>query len=124
MQESSNTATTEEVAVGRVDELEDPGSREFRIGEGDWPFRGFVVRQGQDVFAYQNHCMHLGHPMNWKPDSFLTKDRANIICASHGATYEIPTGLCIAGPCLGKSLRALPIEIRDDVIFVRGPLGR
>jgi len=124
MQISLNTQITEEVAVGRVDELGDPGSREFRIGEGDWPFRGFVVRQGQDVFAYKNYCMHLGHPMNWKPDSFLTKDRANIICSSHGAIYEIPTGLCIAGPCLGKNLRALPVEIRDDVIYVRGPLGR
>jgi len=26
---------TEEVAVGRFEELEDPGSREFRIGEGE-----------------------------------------------------------------------------------------
>ena len=115
---------TEEVSVGRFDELGDPGSREFRIGDGDWPFKGFIVRQGDDVFAYQNSCRHLGHPMNWKPDSFLTKNRANIICASHGATYEIGTGLCIAGPCLGKSLRTLPVEIRDGVIFVRGPVGR
>ncbi len=114
---------SEEVAVVRFEELEDRGSREFRIGEGDWPFKGFIVRQGQDVFAYQNHCMHLGYPMNWKPDSFLTKDRANIICSSHGAMYEIPTGLCIAGPCVGKSLQALPVDIRDDVIFVRGPKG-
>ena len=115
---------TEEVSVGRLDELGDPDSREFRIGDGDWPFKGFVVRQGDSVFAYHNHCKHLGHPMNWQPDSFLTKDRANIICSSHGATYEIDTGLCIAGPCLGKSLRALPVEIRDGVIFVRGPVGR
>ena len=115
---------TEEVSVGRFDQLADPGSREFRIGAGDWPFKGLVVRQGDNVFAYHNHCRHLGHPMNWKPDSFLTKDRANIICSSHGAIYEIPTGLCIGGPCLGKSLRALPVEIRDGVIFVRGPVGR
>ncbi len=114
---------TREVAVGRFDELADPESREFRIGDGDWPFKGFVVRQGNDVFAYQNSCKHLGHPMNWKPDSFLTQDRANIICSSHGAIYEIDTGLCIGGPCLGKSLSVLPVEIRDGVIFVRGPVG-
>ena len=113
-----------EVAVGRFDELADPDSREFRIGDGDWPFKGFVVRQGNDVFAYQNSCKHLGHPMNWKPDSFLTQDNANIICSSHGAIYEIDTGLCIGGPCLGKSLSALPVEIRDGVIFVRGPVGQ
>ena len=30
-----------EVTVGRLDELDDPGCREFTIGEGDWPFKGF-----------------------------------------------------------------------------------
>lgn len=113
-----------EVAVGSLDEMTDPGCCEFRIGEGDWPFKGFVVRQGDDVFAYRNYCMHLGHPLNWQPDSFLTKDRTNIICASHGAIYEIDTGLCIGGPCMGKSLRTLPVEIRNGVIYVRGPLGK
>lgn len=115
---------TKEVAVGRFDELGDPGCREFSIGDGDWPFKGFVVRQGEGVFAYQNYCRHAGHPLNWMPDSFLTRDGANIICSSHGAVYEITAGLCIAGPCLGKNLRALPIEIREGVLFVRGPSGR
>jgi nitrite reductase/ring-hydroxylating ferredoxin subunit len=115
---------TEDVAVGRFEELEDPGCREFRVGEGDWPFKGFVVRQGGEVYAYQNYCMHVGHPLNWAPDSFLTKDRASIICSSHGAIYEIATGLCIAGPCLGKSLNALPIKVRDGVIFVKAPKGK
>jgi nitrite reductase/ring-hydroxylating ferredoxin subunit len=49
----------QEIAVGRFDELENPGCREFQIGEGDWPFRGFVVRKGGDVFAYQNFCVHV-----------------------------------------------------------------
>ena len=116
--------TEKEIAVGNFVELADPGSREFHIGDGEWPFKGFVVRRGDEVFAYQNSCMHLGYPMNWKPDSFLTKDRANIICASHGAIYEIATGLCIGGPCIGKTLRTLPLEIRDGVIYVRGPVGK
>jgi nitrite reductase/ring-hydroxylating ferredoxin subunit len=52
------------------------------------------------------------------PDAFLTKDRSSIICASHGALYEIDTGLCFAGPCLGKSLRQVAVTIRDGTIFV------
>ena len=71
-----------EVVVGRLEDIEDPGCREFEIGDGDWPFKGFVVRRGNDVFAYQNYCMHVGHPLNWMPDAFLTKDRQAIICAS------------------------------------------
>ena len=112
---------TVEVAVGRIDELTDPGSREFQIGEGDWPFRGFVVRQGNNVFAYQNICRHVGHPLNWVPDGFLTRDDTAIICASHGARYEIDTGLCFAGPCMGKSLRKIDVEVRGGVIYASGP---
>ena len=110
-----------EVAVGRLDELGDPGCCEFAIGEGDWPFRGFVVRNGDDVFAYQNFCAHLGHPLNWVPDSFLTKDKSAIVCASHGAQYEIDTGLCFAGPCIGSSLRSVDCAVRDGVVYVTGP---
>ncbi len=114
---------TAEVAVGRLDEIANPGCREFEIGEGDWPFRGFVVRTGQKVYAYQNICAHVGHPLNWMPDGFLTKDDKAIICASHGAQYEIDTGLCFSGPCVGKSLRAVDIEVRGGVVYVTGPLA-
>ena len=52
--------TEQELAVGRLDELADPGCREFELGDGDWPFRGFVVRKGDNVYAYQNFCVHVG----------------------------------------------------------------
>ncbi len=110
-----------EIEVGPIDALADPGCREFRIGSGDWPFRGFVVRRGEEVVAYQNYCMHVGHPLNWKPGGFLTPDNGAIICASHGALYDIATGDCIGGPCRGKSLRAVDVDVRDGVIYVRGP---
>lgn len=110
-----------EVVVGQVSELDDPGCREFSIGEGDWPFRGFVVRQGDAVYAYQNYCMHVGHPLNWKPDEFLTKDKSKIMCASHGALYDIETGECVAGPCPGKLLRRIEARIENGEVVVRGP---
>ena len=110
-----------EVQVGSLQEIEDPGCREFSIGEGDWPFRGFVVRQGDDVFAYQNFCVHVGHPLNWSPNKFLTKDRTAIICASHGATYEIETGHCFAGPGSGKALRKVEVAVREGIVYVTGP---
>jgi len=110
-----------EVQVGCLADIEDPGCREFQIGDGDWPFRGFVVRQGDNVFAYQNFCVHVGHQLNWIPDGFLTKDRSAIMCASHGAQYEIDTGLCFAGPCIGKSLRVVDVDVRDGVIYASGP---
>jgi nitrite reductase/ring-hydroxylating ferredoxin subunit len=109
------------VNVGRLDDLDDPGSREFRVGEGDWPFRGFVVRKGNQVFAYQNYCMHVGHPLNWQPDRFLTEDGGQIVCSSHGALYEIDTGICVAGPCTGAELISLPVDVRAGMIVVQVP---
>jgi nitrite reductase/ring-hydroxylating ferredoxin subunit len=114
-------AALQRVLVGSLQELTDPGCREFRIGDGDWPFRGFVVRKGDAVHAYQNYCMHAGHPLNFKPDSFLTRDNSLSICASHGAQYEIDSGVCVAGPCPGKRLRAVRAEVVDGMIFVEGP---
>jgi nitrite reductase/ring-hydroxylating ferredoxin subunit len=112
-----------ELTVCAFDELDDPDSREFRIGEGDWPFKGFIVRKGEQVFAYQNHCMHVGHPLNWQPDRFLTEDGTQIICSSHGAIYEIENGLCVGGPCRGKALKPVEVEVRNGVVIVRGPTG-
>jgi len=113
--------TLKQVAVGSLAEIDDPGCREFSIGEGDWPFRGFVVRQGDAVYAYQNYCMHVGHPLNYKPDSFLTRDNSQIICASHGALYDIKSGVCTAGPCPGKSLRPVQVDVVDGIVMVEGP---
>ena len=110
-----------EIAVGRLDELEDPGCREFSIGNGEWPLRGFVVRKGDQVYAYRNFCVHVGHPLNWSPDRFLTKDKRALICASHGATYEIETGYCFAGPGNGRTLKKVTVELRDGIIYVTGP---
>ena len=115
------TDALESVVVGRLDELSDPGCREFTIGSGDWPFKGFVVRQGDAIYAYQNFCVHAGHPLNWQPDSFLTDDGKNIICASHGAIYDIRSGECIAGPCPGMKLKAVDVDVRDGDVVVTGP---
>lgn len=104
--------------ICRLADLADPGSREFAIGEGDWPLRGFVVRQGDEVFAYVNRCPHAGHPLNWNPDDFLTLDRTLIMCRSHGALFEMSNGHCVAGPCAGRALQALPVRIEHDHVVI------
>lgn len=114
-------SSLQELVVGELADLDDPGCREFRIGEGDWPFKGFVVRRGNEVFAYQNYCLHAGHPLNWQRDRFLTEDGGQIVCASHGALYDIESGICASGPCPGKRLNPVKAEIRNGSIVVTGP---
>ena len=44
-----------------------------------------------------------------------------IHCKSHGAVFDLDTGLCIAGPCQGRSLLLLESEVRGDELFVKEP---
>ncbi len=99
--------------ICRLADLEDPGARGFRVGQGDWPLRAFLVRHGPVVRAYVNRCPHAGHPLDLRPDHFLTTAGAAIICRSHGAEFRPEDGECTAGPCPGQRLRSVPIVLVD-----------
>jgi nitrite reductase/ring-hydroxylating ferredoxin subunit len=110
-----------ERVICRLDDIEVSGARGFTIGTGDWPLRGFVVRIKDEVRGFINHCPHAGHPLNLRPHRFLTPDSALILCSSHGALFEKLTGLCVAGPCAGQYLRAVPLTIENGfVMLARG----
>ena len=96
-----------ERVVCRLGDLEEYGSRAFKVGGGDWPLRGFV-----------NRCPHAGHPLDLRPHRFLTPDRAMILCSSHGALFEKDAGSCLAGPCAGERLRAVPLEVIGDLVLI------
>ncbi|MFO1401782.1 MAG: Rieske 2Fe-2S domain-containing protein [Steroidobacteraceae bacterium] len=101
-------------------ELEPTGCREFRLGGGEWPVKGFVVRVGEGARAYVNRCAHVAYPLNHLPDVFLGLDGAAIQCRMHGALFEKETGHCIAGPCAGQSLIPLPVAIVGDYVLLGG----
>ncbi len=99
-------------------ELPDPGAKGFTMGEGEWPLRGFVVRQGETIRAYVNHCPHAGFPLNWSPNQFLAPNGSLILCVMHGALFEIENGHCVSGPCDGNGLRALPVHVRNGYVLL------
>jgi nitrite reductase/ring-hydroxylating ferredoxin subunit len=107
-----------ERVVCRLTDLDEHAARAFTIGTGDWPLRGFVVRTGTEVRGYVNRCPHAGHPLNLLPNRFLTPDGALILCSSHGAVFEKQTGYCVAGPCAGRSLRAVPLEVQAGFVML------
>lgn len=63
-------------------------------------------------------CPHLGLPLEWQADRFLTSDRSLIQCASNGALFEIETGVCIDGPCPGQKLQAIQIALKEGYVFL------
>ena len=58
--------------------------------------------------------------MAWRKDAFMNADATRIVCAAHGAQFDIATGVCILGPCIGESLRRVRlIELEDGSLNVR-----
>jgi len=86
-----------------------PGGKGFRVGRRE---RFFIIRKNNKVFGYINICPHQGTPLDWKNDVFLTFKKDYILCATHGAMFEIETGECVGGPCLGRML--VPIKLRVE----------
>ena len=112
-----------EKVLCRFSDLTEGTARGFTLGGGDWPLRGVLVRVGSRVYGYVNRCPHAGHPLNLKPHGFLTPDGALILCSSHGALFEKSTGYCVAGPCAGRSLRSLPVEVTAGFVLYAGERG-
>jgi nitrite reductase/ring-hydroxylating ferredoxin subunit len=102
----------------RLQDLNATGCREFRLGGGDWPLRGFVVQSSDGVRAYVNRCAHLRFPLNYTQDRFLTHDGSMILCYVHGAIFEKSTGYCVAGPCSGLSLASVPVRVAGDCVLL------
>ncbi|MDD2055140.1 Rieske (2Fe-2S) protein [Pseudomonas putida] len=79
----------------------------------------FAVRREGEVFVYLNRCPHRGVALEWQPDQFLDPSASLIQCATHGALFLIESGECVAGPCAGQSLRAIPSREDAQGIWVQ-----
>lgn len=91
-------------------------------GEGQArPFPIFVVRTEADVYlGYVNVCPHDGLWLNVGDGEFFSEDRAFLECGRHGAKYEIDTGKCVEGPCMGKDLEPIPLIISEGEVCLCG----
>ena len=104
--------------VCRLSELDGDAARGFTIGGAAWPLRGFVVRVGDRVYGYLNRCPHASHPLDLRPQQFLTPDGTLILCSSHGALFEKVSGYCVAGPCAGRSLTPVAVQVRCGFVLL------
>lgn len=70
----------------------------------------FIVRVEGKLYGWRNACPHIDDaPMAWRKDAYLNGKKTHIACHAHGALFERETGVCIQGPCLGKSLQAVDL---------------
>jgi len=107
--------------VGTIGELEHGTSKKFTMRRGGRDLEALLVNYQGNHFAYVNRCPHTGITLDWVNNQFFSSDSRYLMCATHGAVFEPPSGECIWGPCVGLSLQSLPIEIDDGQIYAHLP---
>ncbi len=68
------------------------------------------------VRAWRNVCPHAGRRLDFAPGKFLRSKAGDLVCAVHGAAFALPEGNCVAGPCRGDCLRAVPVHVADGEV--------
>jgi len=104
--------------LGLTRDFPDGTARGFDArNDGEDPL--FVVRLGQLFYAYRDRCPHQGARLPWRRNAYLNRDATRIVCHAHGAEFDIASGACLRGPCLGQSLEAVGLEVtQHDEILV------
>ncbi|MBM3370870.1 MAG: Rieske 2Fe-2S domain-containing protein [Betaproteobacteria bacterium] len=106
--------------AGSAHDLQDGGTglRTLIPGPGG-AVSAFVVQFQGRAHAYLNRCAHVPVELDWLEGAFFDDTGQYLVCATHGAMYEPHSGLCVDGPCKGRSLEPLECRIKDGRIQVR-----
>lgn len=104
--------------IGTADEVENGGpGLKFEVERHGKVEPAFVVRHDGRVYAYFNRCAHVPIELDWENSQFWDITGRYLVCATHGATYRPDNGLCIFGPCKGRSLETIPVIEEQGEIF-------
>lgn len=76
-----------------------------------------LVRSGERVEAFLNVCPHAGRRLDWAPGKFLLEG-GRLVCAAHGASFALPGGACVAGPCKGQSLSSVAVRVEGEAVLL------
>lgn len=77
-----------------------------------------LARQGDAVFAYENRCAHAAYPLDRGDNTVMVQEGRYLVCAMHGASFELAGGACAGGPCNGRGLTPIAIRVEADTILM------
>ena len=111
-------------ALAALADIEDGGFIEVEAVVDGEAESIILHRQGDAVRAWLNVCPHAGRRLDWAPGKFLKSADGLLVCAAHGARFELARGECVAGPCRGESLRAVAVAVRDGEVVLGNRTAR
>jgi nitrite reductase/ring-hydroxylating ferredoxin subunit len=122
MTEGVRTSLNPEAAAPKallpLGDLPDGGLREVEAEVEGVAESLILHRSGDTVRAWLNICPHAGRRLDWAPGKFLLSKDGLLVCAAHGASFELSAGSCVAGPCRGDALRTVAVAIVDGEVRI------
>lgn len=107
-------------SLARRDQIPDGGFAEAEAWIDGSAESLLLYREGDSVRGWLNVCPHAGRRLDWAPGQFLKSREGHLVCAVHGATFELHGGTCIAGPCRGEALRAVEVILAGEDVLLAG----
>jgi nitrite reductase/ring-hydroxylating ferredoxin subunit len=92
----------------------------FEVEYFGQPAPAFAVRYRGRVHAYLNRCAHVAMELDWQEGVFFDADGRDLLCSTHGATYDAQSGRCLGGPCNRTPLLKLKVEERAGNVYFMG----
>ena len=84
------------------------------------PWHILILRWDRKLHGYVNICPHQGTNLDWEAGQFLDPANTRLMCGKHGALFDVTTGNCVEGPCLGARLEPIPLRVVEGDICVTG----
>ena len=117
--QAMNSASTAPVeCIEQIDLPPDGPTRLARLALDDGPRALIVVRAAAGLRVFLNSCPHRGVRLDWMPGRVMDENGTTLQCATHGARFALDSGRCLEGPCLGRSLVAVPVVERDGRLWL------
>jgi len=104
----------------RLDAMESGGFAETEMTVDGVAESVILHRDGDEVRAWLNVCPHAGRRLDWAPGQFLKSREGLLVCAVHGASFELIGGECVAGPCRGQSLQPVAVRVLEGEVLPPG----
>ena len=99
-------------------DIPDGGGRPFPVEIAGRRATVLLLRRGRKLFAYADRCPHMEMSLLWDGRLLTAADGEQIRCANHDAHFRVQDGCCVAGPCLGERLPALPVRLLNGVVWL------
>lgn len=110
------TVAHQPISLCRPADLDATGAKEVIVHVNGVRHSVVVVKDGAAIRAYVNSCPHARTPLNWAEDKFFDLSGTYLLCATHGAAFDIGSGRCMRGPAKGQSLTPVPVRLENDEI--------